>query len=222
MLKSMRKHAKFFYFLFVIVILSFIFWGVGTVDKSTAVSLVEIGKEKITVEEYWRVYERMREAYREIYKGQPFDEELEKKLKIKEAVLNNLIEERVLLISARELGLSVSDRELQEIITNDPRFMRDGIFRKDIYFRTLELNRLTPDMFENSMRQQLLLSKMRNLIMSAVDMNAIDLKEAPGDGKKADEMKQIILLGKRNIAVKSYVDGIKQRMNLKVNMNLIS
>jgi peptidyl-prolyl cis-trans isomerase D len=221
MLKTMRKHAKFFYFLFFIVILSFIFWGVGTLDKPTAVSVAEIGKEKITVEEYWRAYENVRQQLRDLYK-EKFDEEMEKSLKLKETVLNSLVEERVLLISASELGITVTDKELQDAIMNDPRFMRDGIFRKDVYFRTLELNRLTPEMFENSMRQQLTLLKMRRLIASAIDVTPLDLKGVSGDEKKIAEARQAILMDKSNAAIKSYVDSVKQRMKFKVNMELIS
>lgn len=221
MLKTMRKHAKFFYFLFFIVILSFVFWGVGTVDKPTAVSVAEIGKEKITVEEYWRAYENVRQQLRDLYK-EKFNEEMEKSLKLKETVLNSLIDERVLLISAAELGVRVTDKELQDAIVNDPRFMRDGIFRKDVYFRTLDLNRLTPEMFENSMRQQLTLIKMRRFIASAIDINPLDLKGVAGDEKKVNEARQAILADKSNAAIKSYVDSVKQRMKFKVNMDLIS
>lgn len=221
MLKMMRTHAKFFYFLFVIVILSFIFWGVGTLDKPTAVSVAEIGKEKITVEEYWRAYENVRQQLRDIYK-EKFNEEMEKSLKLKETVLNSLIDERVLLISAAELGVKVTDKELQDAIVNDPRFMRDGIFRKDVYFRTLDLNRLTPEMFENSMRQQLTLIKMKRFIASSVDINPLDLKGIDGDEKKVNEARQTILADKSNAAIKSYVDSVKQRMKFKVNMDIIS
>lgn len=221
MLKAMRKHAKFFYFLFFIVILSFIFWGVGTLDKPTAVSVAEIGKEKITVEEYWRAYENVRQQLRDLYK-EKFNEDMEKSLKLKETVLNSLIDERVLLILAAELGVKVTDKELQDAIVNDPRFMRDGIFRKDVYFRTLDLNRLTPEMFENSMRQQLTLLKMRRLVASAVDINPLDLKGVTGDEKKVNEVSQALLADKSNAAIKSYVDSVKQRMKFKVNMDLIS
>lgn len=221
MLKTMRKHAKLFYVLFFIVILSFIFWGVDPVDKSTDVSVAEIGKEKITVGEYWRAYENVRQQLLELYKGQ-IPEETEKGLKLKETVLSNLIEERVLLISASELGIKVTDKELQDAIVSDPRFVRDGIFRKDVYFRTLELNRLTPEMFETSLRQQLTIHKMRRLIASAVDVNPLDLKRLAGDEKKINEAKQTMLIDKSNAAIKSYVDSVKQRMKFKVNMELIS
>src|SRR5512139_950627 len=120
MLQAMRKHAKFFYVLFFIVILSFVFWGVGGLDQPTAVTVAEIGKEKITVEEYWRAYERVRAAYRDMLRTQ-FDEEMEKKLRLKETVLDNLIEDRVLLVMARSLGITVTDKELQDVLTTDPR-----------------------------------------------------------------------------------------------------
>ena len=221
MLQVMRRHAKYFYVLFFIVILSFVFWGVGTSDKSTSVSIAEIGKEKVTVEEYWRAYDRMRDMYREIFKGQ-FTEEMEKNHKLKETVLNGLIDERVLLTSAKGLGLTVTDKELQDIITSDQRFMRDGVFKKEVYFKTLDLSRLTPEMFENSMRQQLVLQKLRRLVGSVVDVTPVDLQAAGDDEKKAEDMKKSLLSNMRETAVRSYIEGVKQKMKLKINMDLIS
>ncbi|MGO9614369.1 MAG: SurA N-terminal domain-containing protein [Dissulfurispiraceae bacterium] len=221
MLQSMRKHAKFFYFLFFIVILSFVFWGVGSLDKSASVNVAEIGKEKISVEEYWKAYEGVRARFRDTYK-ENFDEEMEKKLNLKETVLNSLIDERVLLLSAKELGLTVTDKELQEVIVNDPRFMRDGVFRKDIYFKTLELNRLTPEMFETSTRQQLLELKMRRLVWSAVDVTQADLRNMPTDEKTAQMMTQALLLNERDAALRSYIDNLKGRMVIKIKKDVIS
>ncbi len=221
MLKTMRKHARYFYFLFFLVILTFIFWGVGTVDKPTDVMVAEVDKEKISVEEYWRAYERVRNAYRDQYKEQ-FNEEMEKELNLKEKVLNTLLEEKVLLVSAKEMGINVSDKELQEAIMNDPNFMRDGVFRRDIYFRTLELNRLTPEAYENSLRQQLTILKMRRLIGSVVDIEAIDLKNIGVDDKAIADIKRALLSLQQDIVLKSYVEGIKPKMKIKTNIELIS
>jgi peptidyl-prolyl cis-trans isomerase D len=207
--------------LFFIVIITFIFWGVGTKDKSTTETVVEIGKEKITVEEFWRAYERTRDTYRELYKDQPFDE-IEKKLNLKQMVLNGLLEERVLLVSARELGLTASDEDLQQAIINDPRFRRDGVFKKDIYLRTLTMNRLTPDMYEGMLRDQLAVEKMRKLIISSVDINEIDLAGTQADPTKAAMIKQMALYNKRNAALRSFVEGAKARMKFKINKDIIS
>lgn len=221
MIKIMRKHAKYFYILFFIVILTFIFWGVGPLDKPTVVAVAEIGDEKITIEEYWRTYERVKDFYRQIYKGQ-FDQAMEERLKLKETVLNGLIEERILLISAKEMGIKVTDQELQDAITTDSRFMRDGVFRKDVYLKTLQLNRLTPEVFEIAFRQQLTVQKMRMLIGSTVDVGAHDIGRPIQDNQRFNELRQILLSQKKERVVKSYVESMKSKLNVKINKDLIS
>jgi peptidyl-prolyl cis-trans isomerase D len=215
MLQSMRKNARYFYVLFFIVILSFIFWGVGTGDHSASNTLAEIVREKISAEEYWKTYETMRSNLRESLKGQ-FTEEMEKNLKLKEVVLNNLVDEKVLLVSAKQMGLEAADKEIQEIITGDQRFMRDGVFRQEVYFKTLQLSRITPETFENSVRQQLVLMKIRRFIEAAVDAD-------PASGGKDDsEAARMLAMEKKNAAIRSYVEGMKQRLKVKINMKLIS
>jgi len=221
MLETMRRHARYFYVLFIIVILSFIFWGVGTVDKSAAPSVAEIGKEKITAEEFWRAYDQMRTKLRDAYKGQ-FDEEMEKKLKLKEFVISNLIAERVIEAAASDIGVTVTDQELQDVITHEPAFMRNGVFNRDIYFRALQLQRQTPEMFESSLRQQIISERMTQLILASTEVNPLDLKNIPGDEKAANEKVQAIETSNRNAALASYVYGVRQRMNVKINMDLIS
>jgi peptidyl-prolyl cis-trans isomerase D len=217
----MRKHARFFYFLFFIVIITFIFWGVGGLDQPTSVSVAQIGEEKITVEEYWRAYENVRNAYRDLYQGK-LDEEAEKKLQLKESVLNNLIEQRVLLLAAKSLGITVTDKELQSTIMRDPRFMRDGVFRKDVYFRTLELNRRTPEQYEQFMRRELVLQKMRRMIDSAVDMTPAETAQLPADEALGAQLKQALLSQKRSVALKSFVESMKEKMEVKINKDAIS
>lgn len=221
MLQSMRRHARYFYVLFFIIIITFIFWGVGTNDKEGARFVAEIGDERITKDEFWRIYERARESYREMYKGQPL-EEIEQKLNLKLMVLDSLVEDKVLLVSARELGLVASDDELQHAIIKDPRFIREGSFKKEIYLRTLANNRLTPDYYESILRNQLSTNRMRNLIISGVDVTDADLAGIKVDAAKTELIKQAVLFSKRNAALKSYIEGAKVRMKVKINMDVIS
>ena len=221
MLKAMRKHAKFFYVLFFIVILSFIFWGVGTVDKSTSVTIAEIEKEKISLEEYWLAYDRAREFYRNISKGN-LTEEMEKKLNLKQKVLDALIEERVLLAEARKMGIQVSDAELEEAIINESMFIRDGKFSKEVYTRTLQLNRMTPESFETMKQRELALTKIRRLIGESVDVTDVDMKQPTGDAQAINSMRQAMLFQMRDSATKSYVEGLKKQLKIKINQQLIS
>lgn len=215
MLKAMRKHAKYFYVLFFMVIISFIFWGVGTVDKSTAVPIAEVGKEKISLEEYWAAYDRARDYYRNITQGN-FTEEMEKQLNLKQKVLDSLVDEVVLAAEAKKIGIRVSDAELEEAIVNDPAFLREGKFGKDVYLRTLQLNRMTPEYFESTKRRELTLAKMHRLIGESVDLT----DEVLNDAAPAN-LQQALLSQLREKAVRSYVEGLKKQMKIKVNQQLI-
>jgi len=224
MLKMMRKHAKYFYVLFFIVILSFLFWGIGTVDKTGGRGvLAEVGKYKITVEDYWKNYDNVYRFYREIYRDK-FDEEMEKKLNLKEKVLDSMIQEKVLLIAAKEAGIKVSNEELHEAITHEPAFMRDGVFNKETYLNRLRLNRITVEEYENSKRQELTLNKMRHLIELSVDVPDMssDLQKLSGDEKSMRMLSEAMLNEKREKAARAYVEGLKKGIKIKVNTKLIS
>jgi hypothetical protein len=224
MLKALRKHAKYFYVLFFIVILTFIFWGVGTVDRTDEREFIaEVGKYKISAEEYWRTYDNAYRFYREIYKDR-FDGEMEKELNLKENVLESMINEKVLLIAAKEIGLSVSDEELQESISREPAFTRNGVFSEEIYLNRLRLSRITPETYERAKRQELILMKMSRLVELSVDVSDIDFKlpQNTENEQMIEMLGQVMLNNLKEKAVKSYVEGLKKQIKMKVNQELIS
>lgn len=222
MLKMMRHHAKYFYVLFFIVILSFIFWGVGTVDKTSSGGIVaEVGKQRITQEEYYRAYDNAFKFYRDLYK-EKFDEEMQKKLKLKDTVLDSLIGNRVLLLAAEENGIRVSDEELNEAITNEPAFMRSGVFDSRVYQNTLRLSRMTPEVYEPMKRQELVITKMTRLIELAANPPVIDLSGVSADEQTLKVMKDALINDARDKAVKSYINTYKKSLKVKEYRQLIS
>jgi hypothetical protein len=224
MLQAMRKHAKYFYVLFVIVIITFVFWGVGTVDKTSGVEIIaEVGPYKITAEDYWKTYDRVYRFYKEIYKDK-FDEEMQKKMNLKENVLDSMVSDKVLLIAAKEVGITVNNYELQDSISTEPAFMKDGLFNRDIYLNRLKLNRITPEVFENLKRQELTLEKMKRFIELSADTTDIDLnlQKISGNAQSADMIKQAMLGDKKGKAVQAYVEGMKKNIKITINKRLIS
>jgi len=224
MLKAMRHHAKYFYVLFFIVILSFIFWGVGTVDKSDRGNIVaEVGKYKITGEEYYRTYDRMFNFYRDMYK-EKFDEEMQKKLKLKEGVLNSLVDNRVLLVAAKENDITVTDDELNEAIKNEPVFMKNGSFDSEVYQNRLRLMRLTPETYENAKREELILTKMRRLVeLSAAVPTGDELaKISASDDQSTKELQDAVVGNAKAAALRAYIEGMKKGMKIKVYTDRIS
>lgn len=222
MLKMMRHHAKYFYVLFFIVILSFLFWGVGTVDKTSSGGIVaEVGKHKITQEEYYRAYDNAFRFYKDLYK-EKFDEEMQKKLKLKDTTLDSLIGSRLLLLAAAENGMKVSDEELNEAIINEPAFMKNGVFDNQLYQNTLRLSRITPEAYESMKRQELTVTRMTRLIELSAAPPAIDLGKLSADEQALTALKKAMLNDAKDKAVKAYIDGYKKSIKIKEYRQLIS
>jgi hypothetical protein len=220
MLKMMRTNAKYFYILFVVVILSFIFWGIGPKyggEEGDAVA--EVGPYKITTQEYWRAYNNTFKFYRELYKDK-FDEDMQKKLNLKENVLNAMVDNRLLLLAAANNGMTVSDDELNRAIESEPAFMRDGVFDMNVYQNRLRLERITPEIYEASKRQELAIQKMRRLIELSVAVPAGDLARLQADEKNAQALQALLSAAKDN-AVRSYLDGFRKEVKIKIYENRI-
>jgi uncharacterized protein YdiU (UPF0061 family) len=220
MLKMMRSNAKYFYILFVVVILSFIFWGIGPKDGGEDGDVVaEVGPYKITAQEYWRTYNNTFKFYRELYKDK-FDQDMQKKLNLKENVLNAMVDNRLLLLAATNNGMTISDEELNRAIEREPAFMRDGVFDMNVYQNRLRLERITPEIYEASKRQELAIQKMRRLIELSVVVPAADLAKLQADEKSTQAL-QALLSSARDNAVKSYLGGLRKEVKIKIYENRI-
>jgi parvulin-like peptidyl-prolyl isomerase len=222
MLKAMRQNAKYFYVLFFIVILSFVFWGVGTVDKSDQRDIVaEVGHFKITAQDYWQTYDRVFKMYREVYKDK-FDEAMQERLKLKESVLHSLVENKVLLTVAERNGITVSDAELNEAIKHEPAFMQNGVFDTRVYQNRLRLSRLTPEAYETSKKEELIVDKMRHLIELSVSVPADLPVPGAADEKTAEALREAAIRNAKLTAVKAYVNGVEKEMKIKIYEDRIS
>ena len=221
MLKMMRHHAKYFYVLFFIVILSFIFWGVGTVDQTSNGGIVaEVGKQKITQEDYYRAYDNAFKFYKDLYK-EKFDEEMQKQLNLKNSVLDSLIGNKVLLLAAAENGIKVSDEELHAAIINEPAFMKNGVFDNQIYQNTLRLSRITPEAYESMKRQELVIARMTRLIELSAAPPVVDLGTG-SDEQTIRALKDAMMNDAKDKAVKAYINGYKKSLKIKEYRQLIS
>lgn len=217
----MRHHAKYFYVLFFIVILSFIFWGVGTDDNmSTGQTVAEVGKYKISAQDYSRVYDNMYKFYRDLYKDK-FDEEMQKKLNIKGKAIDTLVSQTLLLIAAEENGIQVGDTELREAIVNEPAFMKDGAFDNQTYQNVLRFSRLTPSAYEATKREELMIRKMSRLIETAAIIPDTGLVAVSADEQTKKSLQEAMAGEAKDKVVRSYVEGMKKRVKVKINTQLL-
>lgn len=218
MLKFMRKHAKFFYVFFFLVIISFVFFYVGPIDMSQHLVVAKIDGDKIYMDEYWNAYENLRDYYMRTMKTK-MDEEFDKRLK--EETLQRLIDERILMRLSDELHIDVSDEELEMAIINNPIFMKNGVFDKDLYIRILRSERLTPEMYESSLRRSLRMAKLKRLIEGTVELNEQPVISS-GNPELDKAIREAILFEEKDKVLKSYINGIKRYIKIEINRKAIS
>ena len=172
MLDFMRRHAQSWMIKAALgaVVIVFVFWGIWAPRGSKERDLAKIGKYTITVAEARRYYQNLRERYQSLF-GKGFDDEMVKKLRLKEQALKDLVNKVLLLQEAHRLGFEVTEQELQNSIHNIPAFQKDGRFDRITYLRMLQRARMSPEEFETSQRQVLLIAKVQNFILASVKVS---------------------------------------------------
>ena len=182
MLDFMRRHAQSWMIKVALgaIVVVFIFWGIWNPREGRERDLVRIGKQTITIAEAKNYYQNLRERYQSVY-GEKFNEDMAKKLGLKERALKDLIHKVLLLREARRLGLRVTPEEVQASIQNHPAFQKDGLYDQASYLRALQRIRTTAKEFEASQRQMLLIAKVQSLIVSSAKISDAEVFEAYRD-----------------------------------------
>ncbi|MFP4475712.1 MAG: SurA N-terminal domain-containing protein [Desulfatibacillaceae bacterium] len=178
MLEYMRKNATspFIKVIFVIIVLVFVFWGVGSYRSSRVGRVAMVNGETISAAELSRLKSNMREYYRQQY-GERLDEATLERLNIPGKALDQLISQELLLEKARKLGLEVTDRELVDYIRSQAAFQNRGRFDKAFYQRALAGQRYTPEEFESIQRDYLLYQKIRSLLLGAAAVSEQEARQ---------------------------------------------
>lgn len=203
----------------VMIIITFVFWGIGPKDNQTVEVVANIDSEKIPLDEFWRTYDsefkRMRDAGTS-------PEDIEKQ-NVKEKVLNTLVDRAVLLVAARNAGITVTERELQDAIMKTEFFQRNGAFDRDVYTRALRLNRMTPQVYEAVLKKDMIINKMVRLIGETTDLSPDEMRiiDSISGGNKG-QLLEVFRASKSNMSVKAYVDGYKRQLKIEIRKELIS
>jgi parvulin-like peptidyl-prolyl isomerase len=160
----MRKYATgwFIKAIFGLIIIVFIFWGVGGMEDKEKV-VAEVGSHKITRVEYEEAYNRMVNMYRSIFK-EKFDESIVRKLKLRESAMNDLVDRYLLIQKASEQGMTVTDQQFRESLESIQAFKKEGKFDKKRYLEALKASGIEPAKFEASQKADLLAAQMMTLI----------------------------------------------------------
>jgi peptidyl-prolyl cis-trans isomerase D len=166
MLRILREHASSWMLkgILILVAVTFISWGGYSFFREKKVTYAaKVNGVTVEWREYNDAFQNAIKQYREAL-GPAFTEKMIEELRIKDQILDNLISKILILQEAKRLKLSVPDEELRGAIESVPAFQVNGQFDKRNYERSLRLNRMTSEEFEQIQRESLLLSKVVGLI----------------------------------------------------------
>ncbi|PIV39664.1 MAG: hypothetical protein COS29_01355, partial [Candidatus Omnitrophica bacterium CG02_land_8_20_14_3_00__42_8] len=162
-----RKNMKrIMWALAILIIPAFVIWGAGTSAKNKGDKPDYAGKlfnKKISYDDYYK----MRNVARD-YAIKSFGNN------VPEEFINQMAWSRIILIEeANREKLAVTDREVVEKIASFPAFQRNGSFDKKLYKSMLQD---TARSFEEKLRDDLLISGLKDKITSGIMVSEEDVK----------------------------------------------
>ena len=149
MLTSIGKYSKSFFvkLLVGIIILPFVFWGMGDVFRGGNQNVIaSIDSEKVSTQEFVDYLRRLNLNEKQI-KNLPKTDLIEK-------ILSEYIGKKVMALEISQLGINVNDDALRNIIKNDKMFFKDDKFSRTEYEKFLIKSGVTAPLFEASIVEQ--------------------------------------------------------------------
>lgn len=165
MLQVIRDRAQgvFAWIIVGMISIPFALWGInsyfgGGGDNSVA----EVDGVKISSYQLQNAYQQQRDRLAQMFGGK-LPENLFSEEVMKEQVLQQLIEKEILIKAAVDNGMRIGNRQLAELITAIDAFHVDGKFDQEQYERVLAQQGMSPKLFENRVRRDLIAAQLSEL-----------------------------------------------------------
>lgn len=196
-------------------------WGF---DEKAGNAVADVGDLSVSRDEFKRAFEFMYRSYKEKGAGEIKEEAF------KQIVIDQLIESRLWVIAARDMGLTVSDTDLRDLIVQIPDFQKNGSFDPDLYRRLLAANHWTPSAFEATQQQEILAGKARLIVRDSVALTPWEIAEGqaltpkpqdPTATTAKDRALQDLLFQKQQRALAAYQEALKAKVPTKIHRELL-
>jgi len=153
---------------FGIIILVFVFWGIGSITDTGSVNVVAmVNGQPITFQTFEMAYRRAEEQANQSNPGRRWTDA--DKSQLGHQVFQSLLSEELLVQEAQKNGFSVSPLELRRYVENIPAFRNEkGQFDPALYTSILRQQRQSPAEFEAALTRQLLQEKMAAFVAGGV------------------------------------------------------
>lgn len=198
MTNSIVKLSKSFFIklLVGIIILPFVFWGMGDVFSSGSQNvLVKIENEKISAKEFVDYLNRLNLSEKQrvdLSKGNLF-----------EKILSEYIGKKIIALEIENFGIKLTDKSLKNILTNDSNFMDNDKFSRTKYEKFLLQSNISAPLFEQNIIEQEKKRQLLTYLSEGVNLPHFLIEE---EFKKENQIKKVKYLELdqlyRNIPIK--------------------
>lgn len=149
------------------IMLPFMFVGVDFYFRSggSNEAVATVGGEKVTREQFDQALREQGDRLRQSM-GRSFDSAMLDNPDVRYAVVENLVNQRLLAAEASRERFRASDAQVAEVIAVVPAFQEDGKFSPERYRALLLQQNMTPAMFEERVRRDLALAPLQEPIAS--------------------------------------------------------
>lgn len=156
MFDFVNKKKRIVQIVLAVATLPFLFWGIESYRTGEGEDTVaQVAGEKISRQEFEQALREQQDSMRAAM-GENFNADLLNRPEMRSAVLDGLIQQRLLRHESVRVGLAVPDEQLVEMIRNISAFQENGDFSKQRYEELLRGQGMTPRAFEARVRQELM------------------------------------------------------------------
>ena len=161
MFDAVRNNKRIVQLFLALITLPFAFFGVESYVRSvgTGDSVAQVGDVKITQQQYQQTLREQQERLR-TQLGAQFDPKLLDTPQARQAILDDLIDQQLLLIETGKRKMFASDQAIRAAIGGIEAFKVDGKFSPERYESLLKAQGMTPTSFEARLRQDLTLQQL--------------------------------------------------------------
>jgi peptidyl-prolyl cis-trans isomerase D len=153
------------------------FWGFGGGGLfNTVHPVATVNGRQILGDQVDREATQFRQAVQQMYGANA--PAVLKSINVRQEAVDRLIEQQLIGEEARHLGISISDEALQDKISKEPVFQRDGQFDFGTYEDLLRNNNLQPSEYETAERDRMIADTLRNMIDSGVQVSDDEARHA--------------------------------------------
>lgn len=204
MFDAVRNNKKIVQVFLALITLPFVFFGVESYVRSvgTGDDVAKVGDIKITQQQFQQAMREQQERLRAQLGGQ-LDPKLLDTPEARQAVLDDLISQRLLVLEASKKGMFASDDAVRRTIGSIDAFKVDGKFSSERYEAALRGQGMTPAGFEAQLRQDLTLQQLAGVIgQSGLVARTVTERLLALQSEKRDVMEY-------RISLDSYLDKVK-------------